>query len=73
MRKEEINRTVYSKPEVEIMRIHMDCQLMETSYPGDHEKGNHKQGPAEETDNGAKQGFFFSSGEDNTSGTSWND
>lgn len=73
MRKEQIIRTVYSKPEVEIMRIHMDCQLMEASYPGDHKKGNHKQGPTEETDNPAKQGFFFSSGEDNTSGTSWND
>ncbi|WP_455062745.1 hypothetical protein [Prevotella fusca] len=46
---------------------------MEASYPGDHKKGNHKQGPAEETDSPAKQGFFFSSGEDNTSGTSWND
>ena len=38
MRKEQIIRTVYSKPEVEIMRIHMDCQLMEASYPGDHKK-----------------------------------
>ena len=68
MGKEQIIRTVYSKPEVEIMRIHMDCQLMEASFPGDHKKGNHKQGPQEESSEGAKKAFFTS--EESTS-ISW--
>lgn len=72
MRKKQNMRTAYSKPSIEVMHVHMDCQLMEASYPGDHEKGNHKQGPPEETSNGAKQSFFFSSDENNTSSTSWN-
>ena len=72
MRKKQNMRTAYNKPSIEVMHVHMDCQLMEASYPGDHEKGNHKPGPVEENDNNAKQGFFFSSNENNTSSTSWN-
>ena len=58
MRKKQNMRTTYSKPLIEVMHVHMDCQLMEASYPGDHQKGDHKQGPAEEESYGAKVGDF---------------
>ena len=32
--------------------------LLDASYPGDHNKGNHKQGPTEEESYGAKVGDF---------------
>ena len=58
MNKEQISKTVYTKPEIEVMHILIESQLLDASYPGDHNKGNHKQGPAEEESNGAKVGDF---------------
>ncbi|PIK20269.1 hypothetical protein [Prevotella intermedia] len=58
MNNNQVSKRVYIKPEVEIMQLVLENQLLEASYPGDHNKGNHKDGPQEEQDNEAKQGVF---------------
>ena len=40
------------------MHLLIESHLLDASYPGDHNKGNHKQGPAEEGSGGAKAGDF---------------
>ena len=57
MNKKQISKTVYTKPEIEVMLL-IESHLLDASYPGDHNKGNHKQGPAEEGSVGAKAGDF---------------
>ena len=71
MSKMQIKR-VYQRPEIEIMYVCIDSPILEASYPGDHEKGDHKAGPAEESSSGAKRSFFFRSGEENVP-TTWED
>ena len=71
MNKMQINR-VYQRPEIEIMYVCIDSPILEASYPGDHQKGDHKPGPAEESSSGAKRSFFFRSGEENVP-TTWED
>lgn len=71
MSKMQIKR-VYQRPEIEIMYVCIDSPILEASYPGDHEKGEHKPGPAEESSSGAKRSFFFRSGEENVP-TTWED
>ena len=58
MNKKQISKTVYTKPEIEVMHLLIESHLLDASYPGDHNKGNHKQGPAEEGSSGAKVGDF---------------
>ena len=55
-------RTAYSKPLIEVMHIHMDCQLMDTSIQATT-KRNHKQGPAKKAAKVPNRAFFFSSDE----------
>lgn len=57
MNKKQISKTVYTKPEIEVMHLLIESHLLDTSYPGDHNKGNHKPGPAEENSE-AKVGDF---------------
>lgn len=57
MNKKQISKTVYTKPEIEVMHLLIESHLLDASYPGDHNKGEHKQGPAEEKDE-AKVGDF---------------
>ena len=58
MNKKQISKTVYTKPEIEVMHLLIENHLLDASYPGDHKKGDHKQGPAEEESYGAKVGDF---------------
>lgn len=71
MSKMQIKR-VYQRPEIEIMYICIDSPILEASYPGDHQKGEHKPGPPEESSTGAKRAFFSRSGEENVP-TTWED
>lgn len=71
MSKMQIKR-VYQRPKIEVMYACIDSPILEASYPGDHEKGIHKPGPAEESSSGAKRSFFFRSGEENVP-TTWED
>ena len=58
MNKKQISKTVYTKPEIEVMHLLIESHLLDASYPGDHNKGNHKQVPAEEGSDGAKAGYL---------------
>lgn len=71
MNRMQINR-VYQKPEIKVIYVSIDSSILEASYPGDHQKGEHKAGPAEESSTGAKHSFFFRSGEENVP-TTWED
>ena len=71
MNKMQINR-VYQRPEIKVIYVSIDSSILEASYPGDHQKGEHKPGPAEESSEGAKRSFFFRSGEENVP-TTWED
>ena len=71
MSKMQIKR-IYQRPEIEIIYVCIYSPILEASYPGDHEKGEHKAGPAEESSSGAKRSFFFKSGEENVP-TTWED
>lgn len=54
MNKKQISKTVYTKPEIEVMHLLIENHLLDASYPGDH----NKQGPTEEESYGAKVGDF---------------
>ena len=71
MNRMQINR-VYQKPEIKVIYVSIDSSILEASYPGDHQKGEHKTGPAEESSSGAKRSFFSRSGEENVP-TTWED
>ena len=71
MSKMQIKR-VYQRPEIEIMYVCIDSPILEASYPGDHQKGDPKLGPPEESSTGAKRAFFSRSGEENAP-TTWED
>lgn len=68
----EQTKKIYQRPKIEVMYACIDSPILDASYPGDHKKGNHKPGPAEESSEGAKPSFFFKSGEENAS-TTWGD
>ena len=36
----------YQKPQTEIMSINSESFILNTSYPGQHNRGNHRPGPA---------------------------
>lgn len=36
----------YQKPQTEIMSINCESFILNTSYPGQHNRGNHSTGPA---------------------------
>lgn len=57
MNKKQISKTVYTKPEIEVMHLLIESHLLDASYPGDHNKGNHKPGPTE-VNSEAKMGDF---------------
>ena len=71
MSKEQAKR-VYQRPQIEVMYVCIDSPILEASYPGDHQKGEHKTGPTEESSEGAKPSFFSRSGEENVP-TTWED
>ena len=72
MSKMQIKR-VYQRPKIEVMYVCIDSPILEASYPGDHQKGDHKTtGPTEESSIGAKRSFFSRSGEENVP-TTWED
>ena len=68
----EQTKKIYQRPKIEVMYACIDSPILEASYPGDHQKGDHKPGPAEESSTGAKHSFFFRSGEENVP-TTWED
>ena len=68
----EQTKKIYQRPKIEVMYACIDSPILEASYPGDHQKGDHKPGPAEESSEGAKPSLFFRSGEENVP-TTWED
>ena len=68
----EQTKKIYQRPKIEVMYACIDSPILDASYPGDHQKGDHKPGPAEESSTGAKHSFFFRSGEENVP-TTWED
>ena len=68
----EQTKKIYQRPKIEVMYACIDSPILDASYPGDHQKGDHKPGPAEESSSGAKHSFFFRSGEENVP-TTWED
>ena len=53
MNKQLLERRAYVSPMCKIFVIEPCCQLMETSYPGQHKPGDHGTGPS-----GAKRTWF---------------
>ena len=68
----EQTKKIYQRPQIEVMYACIDSPILDASYPGDHQKGEHKPGPPEESSEGAKPSFFFRSGEENIP-TTWED
>lgn len=56
MNKMQINR-VYQRPEIKVIYVSIDSSILEASYPGDHQKGEHKTGPSEESSTGPNVPF----------------
>ena len=71
MNKRQIHR-VYQRPEIKVIYVSIDSSILEASYPGDHQKGEHKTGPSEESSTGAKRSFFFRISEESTP-TKWDE
>lgn len=57
MNKKQISKTVYTKPEIEVMHLLIESHLLDASFPGDHTKGHHEEGP-KEVSSEAKVGDF---------------
>lgn len=68
----EQTKKIYQRPKIEVMYACIDSPILDASYPGDHQKGEHKTGPMEESSTGAKRSFFSRSGEENVP-TTWED
>ena len=68
----EQTKKIYQRPKIEVMYACIDSSILEASYPGDHQKGEKKAGPPEESSTGAKRAFFSRSGEENVP-TTWED
>ena len=68
----EQTKKIYQRPKIEVMYACIDSPILDASYPGDHQKGEHKTGPMEESSTGAKRSFFSRSGEENAP-TTWED
>ena len=66
----EQTKKIYQRPKIEVMYACIDSSILEASYPGDHQKGEHKTGPSEESSTGAKRSFFFRISEESTP-TKW--
>ena len=59
MYRKQLERWAYAKPSIEAIRLEAHGELMETSFPSQHNPGQHGTGPA-----GAKQGWFDEEDED---------
>ena len=68
----EQTKKIYQRPKIEVMYACIDSSILDASYPGDHQKGEHKTGPSEESSTGAKRSFFFRISEESTP-TKWDE
>ena len=68
MNRNQLERWAYAKPAVEAIRLEAHNELMETSFPSQHNPGQHGTGPA-----GAKQGWFDEEDEDESLATPTNE
>ena len=59
MNRNQLESRAYAKPAVEAIRLEAHSELMDTSFPSQHNPGQHGTGPA-----GAKQGWFDEEDED---------
>ena len=59
MYRKQLERWAYAKPAVEAIRLEAHNELMETSFPSQHNPGQHGTGPSS-----AKQGWFDEEDED---------
>ena len=62
MKQKQLESRAYAKPAVEAIRLEPHSELMDTSFPSQHNPGQHGTGPA-----GAKQGWFDEEDEDESS------
>ena len=58
--KQTTKKWAYKKPEITVVAVET-CQLLESSFPSQHNPANPGNGPAPSN---AKQGFFFDEEED---------
>ena len=65
MKQKQLERMGYKKPTIEAIRLKPHNQLMETSFPSQHNPGQHGTGPSS-----AKQGWFDEEDEDENFTTS---
>ena len=59
MYRKQLERWAYAKPSIEAIRLEAHGELMETSFPSQHNPGQHGTGPSS-----AKQGWFDEEEED---------
>ena len=59
MNRNQLERWAYAKPAIEAIRLEAHNELMETSFPSQHNPGQHGTGPSS-----AKQGWFDEEDED---------
>ena len=59
MNRKQLERLGYSKPAVEAIQMETHSELMDTSFPSQHNPGQHGTGPSS-----AKQGWFDEEDED---------
>ncbi|ALO49226.1 hypothetical protein [Hoylesella enoeca] len=64
MKQNQLERMGYSKPEIETIRLEAHSELMDTSFPSQHNPGQHGIGPSS-----AKQGWFDEEDEDESLAT----
>ena len=62
MKQNQLERMGYSKPEIETIRLEAHSELMDTSFPSQHNPGHHGTGPSS-----AKQGWVDEEDEDESS------
>ena len=74
MNRKQLESRAYAKPAVEAIRLEAHSELMETSFPSQHNPGQHGTGPSS-----AKQGWFeeeeekTASSDENKFGSLWED
>ena len=59
MNRKQLERWAYAKPSIETIRLEAHGELMETSFPSQHNPAQHGTGPSS-----AKQGWFDEEDED---------
>ena len=64
MKQKQLERWAYAKPAVEAIRLEAHSELMDTSFPSQHNPGQHGTGPSS-----AKQGWFDEEDEDESLAT----